>query len=135
YGTVNSGKVTTTTGDGTVTTVFDVSTNTAPAVSGPSAASVFHSSAVGFSGASLISMSDVDAAASETIALSVNAGTLKVTLTGALASGASITAGANGSGSLSLTGGISQINAALATLVYTAPSTGTSAVLTAQAND
>jgi hypothetical protein len=135
YGTINSGKVTSTSGDGTVTTVFDVSTNTAPVVSGPSNASVIHNAALSFSGSNLISMSDIDAAATETISLSLASGTLSVSFGGALAGGASIVAGANNSSSMTISGGISQINAALATLVYTAPMIGTTATLTTQADD
>jgi hypothetical protein len=135
YGTINSGKVTNTSGDGTVTTVFDVSTNTAPVVTGPSNASVIHNAALSFSGSNLISMSDLDAAATERITLAVTSGTLSVSLSGALAGGASIVSGANNSSSMTISGGISQINAALATLTYTAPMSGTTATLTAQADD
>ena len=52
-----------------------------PAVSGPSAAGVAHSASLSFSGGNLISMSDVDAAATEKMTLSVTSGTLNVTLT------------------------------------------------------
>lgn len=58
-----------------------------------------------------------------------------VFLTGALASRVTITAGANNSSTLTLSGAIAELNAALASLTYTAPSTGASATLTAQAND
>jgi hypothetical protein len=135
YGTVNSGKVTTTTGDGNVTIAFNVATNTAPVVSGPMTASLTNGYSLAFIGGNLISMSDVDAAATESVTLGVNAGTIAVSLAGALASGCSFTAGSNGSAGFTLSGGVSQLNAALATLVYTAPATGTSATLTAQAND
>jgi len=135
YGTVNSGKVSTTTGDGAVSVVFDVSTNTAPAVSGPASVSVAHTNTLIFTGSNLISVTDVDAAASETLALAVGSGTLNLTLTSGLASGVSIIGGANGSSSLTLSGGLSQLNAAMATLSYAAPISGTSSILTVQAND
>jgi YHYH protein len=134
-GPVNSGRVNNTAGDGAVTVVFDVSINTAPVLSGVNAASVQTGSTFAFSGANLVSIFDVDAATSESITFTVTTGTLSVDLSGALASGSTITAGANGSSSFTLTGGISQLNAALTTLTYAAPNTGSTATLTIQAND
>ena len=52
-----------------------------------------------------------------------------------LSGGATIGAGANGSGAMTLSGTISQLNAALGSLTFTAPNSGSSATLTAVAND
>jgi|GEM_PF-105615 len=134
YGTNNgSGSVSSITE--TVTISFNVATNTAPVVSGPSTATVANGSTLSLSGSSLITVSDVDAAAMESVTLTVSAGTLNVTLIGGLASGAVISAGANGSSTITLSGGVSQLNAALATLTYTAPASSASATLSVQAND
>jgi hypothetical protein len=127
--------VTTTSGDGTVTTAFNVANNTAPVVSGPSAASVTNGYSIAFTTGSLISVSDIDAAPTEKITLAVTTGMISVDLSGALASGCTITAGSNNSTGFTLSGAVVQLNAALATLVYTAPTSGISATLTAQAND
>ena len=135
YGPTNSGRVANTNGDGTVATLFDVATNTAPAMSGPSSATVTNGAVFTFTSANTISVSDVDAATLENVSLSVTIGLLNVNLSGTLASGATIFAGANNSSSLTLRGGISQLNAALATLTYTAPLSGNNASLTVQAND
>ncbi|MGI9177408.1 MAG: YHYH protein, partial [Pirellulales bacterium] len=134
YGTNNgSGKVTSITE--AVTTVFDVSTNKAPVVTGPTSLSVAQRGTLAFTGTSAISVSDVDAAATERVSLSVTSGTLSVNLSTGLAAAATITSGGNSSGSFVLSGGISVLNAALATLVYTAPEAGASATLSVQAND
>jgi autotransporter-associated beta strand protein len=105
-----------------VTVAFTVATNTAPVVTGPAGVSLPHSSTFAFTGGNTIAMSDVDAADEESVALSVTAGTLSVNLTDVLTSHVTVTAGANGSSTMTLKGGISLLNAALATL-------------TAQAND
>lgn len=118
-----------------VTVAFNVATNTAPVVTGPAGVSLPHSSTFAFTGGNTIAMSDVDAADEESVALSVTAGTLSVNLTDVLTSHVTVTAGANGSSTMTLKGGISLLNAALATLTYTAPASGTAATLTAQAND
>ncbi len=78
-------------------------------------------------------MSDSAATGStiDAVALSVHSGTLGVSLSG----GATITAGSSGSGSLTLSGTLTQLNAALGSLVYTAPTTGTSDTLRATATD
>ena len=63
-----------------------------------------------------ISVSDVDdQGANVSTSLSVANGTLDVTLSGS----ASITAGSNSSGSMTLTGSVADINATLASLIYT----------------
>jgi YHYH protein/Cadherin domain len=134
YGASNgSGKVTSITEP--VTVAFDVSTNTAPVVHGPSATTVPHGGTLNLSGANLLSATDVDAGASESVMLAVSAGTLAVDLSSGLAAGATITAGASGSATLTLGGNLALINAALATLTFTAPGTGATATLTAQADD
>ncbi len=68
-----------------------------------------------FTGANLISVEDVDGNVTTTT-LTVLHGTLTVSLSG----GAAISAGANGSATLTLTGTKAQVNAALATLSYRA---------------
>ncbi|WP_020475649.1 cadherin domain-containing protein [Zavarzinella formosa] len=130
---MSSGKVTSITES--VTTAFDVSTNTAPVVSGPLAVSVGRSAALSFTAGNLITVSDVDAAASESVTVTATAGTVNVNLSSGLASGATISAGANNSSTLTLSGNIVLLNAALATLTYTAPGSGTTATLTVRAND
>ena len=134
YGPLNgSGKVTSITES--VTVAFNVATNVAPVVTGPATVSLPHSGTLIFSGANAIAISDVDAADEESIALSVTEGTLLVDLTSVLTSHVTVTAGANGSSTMTLKGGISLLNAALASLTYTALASGTAATLTVQAND
>jgi len=134
YGQPNgSGKVTAITEP--VTVAFNVATNVAPVITGPTSVSLPHVGTLAFTGANAIAMSDVDAADEESIALAVTAGTLAVNLTGVLTSHVTVTAGANGTSTMTLKGGIALLNAALATLVYTAPAGGATAALTTQAND
>jgi hypothetical protein len=118
-----------------VTTSFDISTNTPPVVSGPGAATVVAGATFNFTGVNQIAVSDVDAAATESVALAVSGGTLTVDRSGILAGLTTIAAGANGSAALTLSGAITELNAALATLNFTAPVTATSVTLTARAND
>lgn len=112
-------------------TVLDLSPP--PSLSGPSAASVGHTRNLAFSGATAISVSDAAATGStiDAVALSVHSGTLGVSLGG----GATIIAGSSGSASLTLSGTLTQLNAALGTLVYSAPATGDSDTLSATATD
>jgi hypothetical protein len=128
-----SGKVTSITE--TVTTSFDVAVNTAPTVAGPATATVANGGKLSFMGASLIAVSDIDAAAIENVTLTIDAGTINVNRTGVLASRTSITAGDSDSSTLTLSGALSELNAALGTLKVTAPMRGTTARLTVQAND
>ena len=78
-------------------------------------------------------MSDLAATGStiDAVALSVQHGAIAVGLSG----GATIIAGSNGSASLTLSGTLPQLNAALAALVYTAPTTGAVDTLAAVATD
>ena len=134
YGQPNgSGKVTSITEP--VTVAFNVATNAAPVVTGPAGVSLPQSGSLVFAGANAIVVSDVDAADEESIALTVSAGTLSVDLTGVLTSHVVVTAGTNGGSTMTLKGGVSLLNAALATLTYRAPASGLSATLTVQAND
>jgi len=134
YGQPNgSGKVTSITES--VTVAFNVATNVAPVMTGAAGVSLPHARTLAFTGAHAITVSDVDAADEESIALSVTAGTLSMDLTGVLTSHVTVTAGSNGSSTMTLKGGIDLLNAALATLTYTAPASGTAATLTVQAND
>jgi hypothetical protein len=82
----------------------------APANTLPAAQTAAEDVALAISG---LSVSDVDADLSA-VALSVSNGTLNVSLVG----GALISAGANGSAALTLSGSQAQMNAALATLTY-----------------
>ena len=50
-------------------------------------------------------------------------------------SGVTVTSGASGTSAITVTGGLTQVNAVLATLTYTAPATGASATLTVLPDD
>src|SRR5207244_7415599 len=93
----------------------------------PTAASVMHSGTFTFTGGNAILVNDPDSA-NETVTLAATAGTLTVTASGTTVTG-------NGSSSLTIVGTLGNVNTALGTLTYTAPATGASATLTAQAND
>lgn len=93
----------------TVTAVNDAPVNTVPG-----AQTTAEDTVLAFSGAKLITVADVDGQTLNTT-VSVTNGVLNVTLGG----GATISAGANNSASMQLTGSAAQINAALATLTYT----------------
>ena len=84
--------------------------NDAPVNTVPGAQSVDEDTSLAISG---ISVTDADDNLS-TVQLTVNDGTLNVTLSGA----ASISAGANGSADLTLSGTLADINATLASLTY-----------------
>jgi len=90
----------------TVTAVNDVPVNTVPP--GPLGATEDTALAIGG-----VSITDPDGGTID-VALTVSNGVLTVSLAG----GATITAGANGSGTLTLSGTIAQVNAALASLGY-----------------
>lgn len=93
----------------TVTAVADAPVNTVPG-----AQSTAEDTPLAFNGAKLITVNDVDGNLATT-RVTVTNGTLNVSLAG----GATISAGANSSATLTLSGTQVQINAALATLVYT----------------
>ena len=102
-------------GDGESSANYDVSAyvsavNDAPVNSVPGAQTVAEDTPLTISG---LSVNDVDGNLSTT-QLTVTNGTLTVSLAG----GATISAGANGSGTLTLSGTQAEINAALATLTY-----------------
>ncbi|MCX7429462.1 MAG: Ig-like domain-containing protein, partial [Planctomycetia bacterium] len=118
-----------------VTVSFNVATNTAPIVSGPASFSLKQSATAALTGGLQFGMSDVDEATVESVALAVTAGTLTFDLTGPLASRVSIVSGGNRTGAVTISGAVDELNAAFATLTYTAPTSGTSATLTVQAND
>ncbi|MEJ8855830.1 tandem-95 repeat protein [Variovorax robiniae] len=86
--------------------------NDAPVNTVPGAQAVNEDTPLAFTGAATISVNDVDGNLATT-QLSVNSGTLTVT-----PGGATISAGASGSATLTLSGTQAQINAALATLSY-----------------
>ncbi len=112
-------------------TVLDLAP--APVLSGPSTAMAKNSLPLALSGANALSLSDAAASAAtvDSVALSVKVGTLNVNLSG----GATISAGANNTSSLTLSGTLLQLNSALATLTYLAPANGSSDTLTALAAD
>ncbi|WP_035891537.1 Ig-like domain-containing protein, partial [Legionella norrlandica] len=93
---------------GTITDNDNPPINTVPA-----AQTVDEDTVLTFNGARLITVNDADGNLSTT-QLTVLNGTLNVSLSG----GATISAGANGSSTLTLSGTQAQINAALATLTY-----------------
>ena len=92
----------------TVTSVNDAPVNTVPG-----AQTVNEDTALTFTGGNTISVNDLDGNLS-TAKLTVTNGAVTVSLAG----GASISAGANGSSTLTLSGTQAQINAALASLSY-----------------
>ncbi len=97
--------------------------NQPPTVSAPSSASVTENSSLTFSSANgnAISVTDPSIGTnSDSLALSVADGTLSLGST----SGLSFTAGADNSASMTVTGNLASLNAALAGLVYT-PKSGT----------
>jgi hypothetical protein len=96
----------------TVTITVDP-VNDAPVNTVPGALSVNEDTALAFTGANAISVNDVDGNLAST-RLSVTNGTLNVTLSGA----ATISAGANGTNTLTISGSQADINATLASLSY-----------------
>jgi VCBS repeat-containing protein len=89
------------------------SVNDAPVNTVPGAQTVNEDTALTFTGGNTISVNDVDGNLSTT-RLTVTSGTVTVSLAG----GATISAGANSSSTLTLSGTQAQINAALASLSY-----------------
>jgi hypothetical protein len=96
----------------TVTITVDP-VNDAPVNTAPGALSVNEDTALAFTGANTISVNDVDGNLAST-QLSVTNGTLNVTLSGA----ATISAGGNGTSTLTISGSQADINATLASLSY-----------------
>jgi hypothetical protein len=94
-------------------TVNVVNVNEAPLNSVPGAQTVNEDTPLAFNGPRTISVANLEGATA-TVQLTVANGTLSVSLAG----GAAISAGANGTPTLTLLGNQTQINAALATLVY-----------------
>lgn len=134
YGQTNgSGKVTSITEP--VTVSFNVATNTAPVVSGPGSFTVAQSATRALAGSLRVGVADVDEATVESVALAVTAGTLNLDLAGPLAGRVTIVSGGNHAAAVTISGALDELNAALATLTYTAPASGLSATLTVQAND
>ena len=86
---------------------------TTPVNTVPGAQTVNQDTPLAFTGGNTISVNDADGDLS-TVQLTVTSGTLNVTLQGA----ASISAGANGSATFTLSGDQADINATLATLIY-----------------
>ena len=105
--------------DGTSTTTSNLvinltGANDAPVNTVPGAQTVAEDTVLAFSGNTAISVADVDGNLAS-VGLMVTNGTLAVTLG---TTGATISAGANNSATVTLAGTAAQINAALATLVY-----------------
>jgi hypothetical protein len=108
----------------------------APTLNGPTSASVTQNVVLPFSAANLITVADVDGSTStETVALTASGGGTLYLYTGGFGTYASISSGATGTGTVTVIGSLSQLNASLATLTYTAPKTGTSDSLSVQAYD
>ena len=101
----------------TVTRTIAINTsndNDAPIISNPTNVSLDEDSSLAFTGGNVISIGDVDnfGASNNTVSLSVNDGTLSLTDTSL------ITSGANNSNSITLTGSLSDINSAISGLSY-----------------
>jgi hypothetical protein len=91
-----------------------------PSVSGPNSATVAQNGSLTFSGSDALTLTDAEAGTnSDTLALSVSDGTLALGST----SGLTVVSGTNGSSSITVSGTLSELNAALAGLVY-APDSG-----------
>ena len=90
-----------------------VTANTAPVITVPATQLINEDTPLAFTGANTISVADVDGNLSS-VQLVVSYGTVQVSLAG----GATISAGANNSGTIILNGNQTQLNAALATLIY-----------------
>ena len=112
----NSGYAAAKTGTGSI--AVTVGTNDAPSVTAPTVVSVADKSAhsIAALAGSAISIADSYNASSLSVTVSDNIGGLLSIDT----SGVTLTAGANASSSLTFTGSVAQINAALAALTYTA---------------
>jgi hypothetical protein len=107
-------------GQGTATASVAITVNPGPSVTAPDSApiAVATDGSLAFTGANLITVGDADPSLTLTVGLSVGNGTLTLASPGGL-----ITAGANNSDRMTLTGSGAAINAALAGLTYT-PSPG-----------
>ena len=87
-----------------------------PAITAPTSASLYENSSLIFSGASAIAVADSESSSSsDSLMLSVTNGTLTLAST----TGLTFTSGANGSASMTVTGTVSNLDAALADLEYT----------------
>ncbi len=95
------------------TTVTVTGVNDAPVNTVPASVTATEDTSFAFTGANLISTTDVDGNLAST-QLTVSNGTLNVTLSGS----ATISAGANGSATLTISGSATDINATLASLTY-----------------
>jgi len=97
-------------------------TNQPPAINAPASGSLSENGSLTFSSANGNALSVSDSAAgagSDTLSLSVNSGTLTL----GPASGLTVTSGANGTNSMTVSGTLANLNAALSGLVYK-PTTG-----------
>src|SRR5439155_494915 len=107
------------------------STNAAPVMGGPAATSVAHGGTFSFTGTNTVSVSDSDGGTStESVNLAVTSGTLALNT-----NGVTVVSGSSGTGAVKISGTLANLNTALSTLSYTAPTSGASATLTAIAND
>ncbi|NJO74750.1 MAG: tandem-95 repeat protein [Leptolyngbyaceae cyanobacterium RM1_406_9] len=113
-------------------TLFTSNDNDAPTIASPATVTATEDVAFGFTGGNGIAIADVDAfnSTTNTVTLSVTNGTLT------LANSSLITAGANNSSTITLTGSLSVINSVLAGLSYKGNSNvNGSDTLTVVAND
>ncbi|HEV8067039.1 MAG TPA: hypothetical protein VGP76_04830, partial [Planctomycetaceae bacterium] len=87
----------------------------APSITAPVSASLNENSSFVFSGGNAISVTDANPGAVDSLSLSVTHGTLTLSTT----SGLTFTAGANGAASFTVSGSVSNLDAALSGLTYT----------------
>jgi hypothetical protein len=101
---------------GTANTTLDVITLTAPSVSGPTNVGLTQNGSYTFASGAIV-LTDIDAINNtvDSLSLAVSKGTLKLGST----SGITFSAGANGASSMTITGTLTSLNAALSGLVYT----------------
>jgi hypothetical protein len=94
--------------------------NWSPTASGPSSAATNENTALVFSGSNAVTLTDqIEGTNTDSLTLAVNDGTLTLGST----NGLTFTSGANGSGSMTVTGTVSELDAAVSGLTY-APNTG-----------
>ncbi len=101
------------------TAVVTVQVNAPPVITAPPSVGTSYTDAIKFDNGNTVSVADTEGDVSS-VELSVDSGTIQVTLTGGTAA---IAAGANASGAFTLTGSQDDINATLATLQFTPSAT------------
>ena len=99
------------------TTINITAANTTPTINAPAIISVNENTNLVFSGSNLLSVTESAGSYMLSATLTVNHGVIDL-VTAAPSSGATITAGANGTNTITLLGTAVQINAAIANLIY-----------------